>query len=131
MTGRGLITDCHWRGNSTLDAFARRILSLRTRCYDVRERRDPVATNLSEQEREALREAPGAPVPVIDPQTNRVYYLISGEQFEKIRPLLMEDEFDPRAMYPLTAKTAGEAGWIDPAMDDYDRYDELRPREPR
>lgn len=87
-----------------------------------------MATILSEQERQALQHSAGQPVQVVDPQTQRVYYLISGEQFERIRALLVEEEFDPREMYPLIAKTAGEAGWNDPAMDDYDRYDELRPR---
>ena len=32
-------------------------------------------------------------------------------------------------MYPLIAKTAGEAGWSDPAMDAYDHYDEHRAKD--
>jgi hypothetical protein len=87
-----------------------------------------MVTTLSEQERQALQHAAGAPIQIIDPETQRVYYLISGEQFEKIRALLVEEAFNPREMYPLIAKTAADAGWNNPAMDDYDRYDELRPR---
>ena len=86
-----------------------------------------MATVLSEQERQALRSAAGQPVQVVDPDTQRVYYLISGEQYETVRALLAENEADPREMYPLITKTAGEAGWNEPIMDDYDRYDELRP----
>ena len=89
-----------------------------------------MATVLSEQERQALENAGGQPLQVVDPDTQRVYYLISGEQYEKIRALLVEEEFDPRELYPLIAKTAGEAGWNEPMMDDYDRYDEHRSRQP-
>jgi hypothetical protein len=60
-----------------------------------------------------------------------VYYLISGEQYARIRALLAEDDLNPREMYPLIAKTAGEAGRNDPTMDDYDRYDELRTHDSR
>jgi hypothetical protein len=90
-----------------------------------------MATVLSEQERQALQSAGGQPIPVVDPERQCVYYLISGEQYEKVRALLAEDELNPREMYPLIAKTAGEAGWNEPTMDDYDRYDELRARDPR
>lgn len=69
---------------------------------------------------------PGVPVPIVDEQTKKVYYLISSEQFELVRALLTDEPFSPREAYPLIAKTAGEAGWNDPPMDDYDRYDELR-----
>jgi hypothetical protein len=74
--------------------------------------------------RERLR-SEGAPVPVVDEQTQQKYYLISADQFEAIRPLLADVPFQPRELYPLTAKTAAAAGWENPVMDDYDRYDEL------
>lgn len=64
------------------------------------------------------------PLRVVDHHTQRVYYLISAEQFEQVRSLIVQGEFRPREMYPLIAKTAADAGWADPQMDDYDRYDE-------
>jgi len=82
---------------------------------------------LSDQQRQELHAHGGAPVPVVDEQTNQLYYIISSAQFERIRALLVEEEFDAREMYPLIAKTAAEAGWSDPIMDDYDHYDEQRP----
>jgi hypothetical protein len=81
---------------------------------------------LSEQQRQSLEADAKTPVQVLDEQAKKVYYLISAEQFEKIRALFDEGTFDPRELYPLTAKTAGEAGWNDPAMNAYDRYDEHR-----
>jgi hypothetical protein len=59
----------------------------------------------------------------------KLYYLISADQFEKVRAQLIEEDFDPREMYPLISKTAAEAGWNDPEMDAYDRYDEHRPKQ--
>ncbi|MCE9545307.1 MAG: hypothetical protein K8T25_07300 [Planctomycetia bacterium] len=81
---------------------------------------------LSEQQRAALDAQGGAPVSVVDEQTQRVYYLISADQFDRVRALLAGEEFHPREMYPLIAKTAAEAGWDDPLMDEYNDYDEYR-----
>ncbi len=83
---------------------------------------------LSEQQRAALEAEGGAPVLVIDERTQRVYYLIPADQFERLRALTAIDDIDPREMYPLIAKTAGDAGWSDPLMDAYDNYDEHRPQ---
>jgi hypothetical protein len=81
---------------------------------------------LSEPQRDAVKALGGQPVPVVDDRTNEFYYLISAEQFEKIRQALVEESFEARELYPLIAKTAAQAGWADPQMDDYDRYDESR-----
>ena len=81
---------------------------------------------LTEQIRQALDAERGQPVKIVDEQTSRIYYVISAEQFETVRALFAEGDFDPREIYPLISKTAGEAGWNDPAMDVYDNYDEHR-----
>jgi hypothetical protein len=81
---------------------------------------------ITDQIREALKAEHGAPVQVVDEQTRRVYYVISAEQFEAVRALIADGEFDPREAYPLIAKSAGDAGWADPAMDAYNNYDEHR-----
>ncbi len=67
------------------------------------------------------------PLQVVDERTQRVYYLISAQQFEQVRSLFAQEDFQPREMYPLISKSAADAGWTDPQMDEYDRYDELRP----
>ena len=81
---------------------------------------------LTDQMRQALEAEHGQPVKLVDEQTSRIYYVISAEQFEAVRALFTDTEFDPREAYPLISKTAGEAGWNDPLMDDYDNYDEHR-----
>jgi PHD/YefM family antitoxin component YafN of YafNO toxin-antitoxin module len=81
---------------------------------------------LSESQRQIVQAHNGEPIAVMDDQTRQVYYLISAEQYEQVRALLTAEPFDPRELYPLISKTAAEAGWADPQMDDYDRYDEVR-----
>lgn len=83
-------------------------------------------STLTDQQRQELQAHLGAPVPVVDEQSQKVYYLISSDEFERVRALLVEEPLEPREMYPLIAKSAGEAGWNQPAMDAYDRYDEQR-----
>lgn len=79
---------------------------------------------LTEQIRQALDAERGQPVKIVDEQTSRVYYVITAEQFETVRALFAEGDFDPLEIYPLISKTAGDVGWNDPAMDVYDNYDE-------
>lgn len=81
---------------------------------------------LTDQQRQALQSAGGGPLAVIDEQTNETWYLVSAAQLTKLQALLATEDFDPRELYPLTAKTAAAAGWDDSSMDVYDRYDEHR-----
>ena len=81
---------------------------------------------ITDQIRQALAKERGKPTKIVDEKTSSVYYVISEQQFETVRALFAHGEFDPREAYPLTAKTAGEAGWDNPAMDAYDNYDEHR-----
>ncbi len=83
-------------------------------------------STLPDQQRVELESRVGFAVAVLDEHSQKVYYLISAEEFERLRPLLMEEGFQPRELYPLIAKTAAEAGWSDPAMDAYGHYDEQR-----
>lgn len=83
-------------------------------------------TFLTDQQRLDLLAAQGAPLPVVDADTQQVYYLISSEQYQQLRERTSAEPFAARELYPLIAKTADEAGWSDPRMDDYDRYDEIR-----
>jgi len=77
---------------------------------------------ITDQMRHALDAEHGQPVKIVDEQTSRIYYVISAEQFETMRGLFVDGDFQPREMYPLIAKTAAEAGWDIPAMDAYDSY---------
>jgi hypothetical protein len=82
---------------------------------------------LTEQMRKALAAENGQPIKLVDDQTKQLYYVITAEQFDAVRALIAEGDSDPRELYPLIAKTAAEAGWDDPAMDEYNDYDAHRP----
>lgn len=79
---------------------------------------------LADDQRQALDAQGGSPVYVVDARTNARYVLLREEQYEGLKGLLADDEAaDPRELYPLTAKSAGAAGWDDPEMDVYNDYD--------
>ena len=68
----------------------------------------------------SLREAveAGTPVEIVDPTTNRVYYLISAEQFQKVASTLSGD-FDPREGYPIIEKVMAADDADDPLLESY------------
>ncbi len=79
---------------------------------------------LADDQRQALVEHGGSPVYVVDLATNARYVLLRAEQYESLTAQETVDEADdPRKLYPLIAKTAGAAGWDNPAMDEYNDYD--------
>ncbi len=86
--------------------------------YDSR-----IMTKLTIEQRDDLQQHGNQPVPVIDPQSNAVYFLIPSELFERLRPLLEDEPFDIRETYQAQSDVAGKAGWDDPEMDVYDDYD--------
>jgi hypothetical protein len=79
---------------------------------------------ITDQMRQALDAEHGHPVKIVDEKTSEVYYVISAAQFETMRALFADGDFQSREIYPLIARTAAEAGWNDRIMDAYDNYDE-------
>jgi hypothetical protein len=83
-----------------------------------------MTTNLSDDLRQAIEKGDGSPVHLVDAATNVHYVLMRAEQYENLKALFVEDEeFDPRELYPLMARSAAAAGWDDPEMDVYNDYD--------
>jgi hypothetical protein len=78
---------------------------------------------LTEEQSQAVAAHPNEPVRVTDPATNREYVLLSADLYERVRELL--EGLRPGDSYPALDR-AFARGWGDPAMDDYDRYEELR-----
>lgn len=63
---------------------------------------------------------------VIDPQTKRIYVLVSEEAFERIQALLAPERL-PRSEQQALLHAAGlRAGWDDPEMEIYDREENNR-----
>jgi hypothetical protein len=50
---------------------------------------------LSPEQRQAIGEAGGQPVPIIDPETHQTYLIIKAEVFERLREYSEKEEIDP------------------------------------
>lgn len=83
---------------------------------------------LTDEQRDDLLQHGNQPVPVIDPDTQAVYFLVPGELFERLKSLFPGDAFDIRDTYAAQSAVAGAAGWDDPEMDAYDHYDAHKPQ---
>jgi hypothetical protein len=79
---------------------------------------------------QALREHGEAPVPVVDPATNRAYVLIAQEQYDRLRPLFEQDLLTSSEQRQLLRDAGRRAGSDDPEMAAYDDYDQHRPKQP-
>jgi hypothetical protein len=78
---------------------------------------------LTDEQRQALAAHPGAPLRVIDAQTNDLYVLVRAEVYDRLQPISAPEELDIREAYPLMDDVACAEGWDDPAMDIYNDLD--------
>jgi hypothetical protein len=78
-------------------------------------------TQITDQQREAIAAQGNRPVEVVDPQSNRLYVLISREQYEHVKPLFEDDPLSKSEQRDLLRRAGRRAGWDDPEMDAYDR----------
>lgn len=76
-----------------------------------------MATQLTLEQRHDLQRAGDQPTPVVDPVNQKVYFLVAGDLFERIR-VLLDDEFDVRDTYAAQAAALANV-WSDPALDAY------------
>lgn len=75
------------------------------------------------------RELKGNLLRVIDPQTKKIYVLVSEEVYEHMQALLVPEHL-PRTEQQALLHAAGlRAGWDDPEMEVYDR-EEKEPEKP-
>lgn len=82
-------------------------------------------TELNQELLQAIDAQVELPPRVIDPRTNKTYVLVAAEQYDRIRALLEPGDALSET-YSAQMESAMRAGWADPVMDDYDRYDECR-----
>src|SRR5436305_14391764 len=80
-----------------------------------------IMIELTESEREALKNANGKVVRLVDPSTKQEYVLVQAEAFDELMAAL-NDDFSVRDAYPLINEVARKAGWDDPEWDSYDVY---------
>jgi hypothetical protein len=82
-----------------------------------------MTTKLPDDLRQAIEKEGGSPVHLVDIATNIHYVLMRADQYENLSALIAEgEEFDPRELYPVMAKSAAAAGWDDPDLDVYNDF---------
>lgn len=72
---------------------------------------------MTEQQRQALQ---GDPPRVLDPQTKKIYVLVSEEAYERMQSLVAPERLPMNEQKPLLHAAGLRAGWDDPEMDVYD-----------
>ena len=65
----------------------------------------------------------GQPFEVEHPGTHKLYYLVSSEKYEQLRPLFEADPMSTEEQASLIEQAGRRAGWDAPEMDDYDEYE--------
>jgi hypothetical protein len=83
--------------------------------------------NLTDDQRRAIEEHGGTPISLLDASTNLSYVLIRADQFEKVRALLEEGDFDPRESYPFVEDVMREDDALDPTLESYQDSSGRRP----
>jgi hypothetical protein len=89
-----------------------------------------MTVNLSDELRQALSAQSNEPLRLVDERTGAVYVVLRADEYERLK-----EEEELSDTYPAQFESAWRAGWDDPAMDDYNNYDEnfrkLHGRDPR
>lgn len=81
---------------------------------------DPVLTF---EQLQAIQAKPDGPVRVVNPQSNEAYIIVRAVVYDQMQSIL-KDEYQLSDTYVAQVQSAMRAGWDDPAMDDYNNYDE-------
>ena len=80
---------------------------------------------LTEEQRQQVRQANGVEVRFRDPEAGREYVILPAETWDRLRTLLYDEgDWTPEEQLRLLAESGKRAGWDDPEMDIYNNYDE-------
>ncbi len=85
-----------------------------------------MSIELNDAQSKALEQAGSMLARVTDPRTQKTYVLVSTDVFDRIKAMLAEDDYSLADTYRSQVDSAMQAGWNDPAMDDYNNYDAHR-----
>jgi len=77
--------------------------------------------HLTDEERQSLESCSGGPIYIIDSKTNARYALVRAELYEQFKAVF-DEEFDPRAAYPLVQRVMAEDDANDPSLASYQDF---------
>lgn len=82
---------------------------------------------LSKEQLHELALSGDLPLRVVDPATQRVYVILPGDLYDRIRPILGDNSFDIRETYAAQQAALAKV-WDDPELDIYNDYDSHKPQ---
>ncbi|HZZ27502.1 MAG TPA: hypothetical protein VFE46_05790 [Pirellulales bacterium] len=85
-----------------------------------------MAIPLSDDFAKALDEQGNVPLQAVHPVTGKMFFLVSEDLYRRLKPLFEEEPLSVEEQRFQLQELGRRAGWNDPAMDAYDRYDEHR-----
>jgi hypothetical protein len=77
---------------------------------------------LTKEQRQALQENGDGPLRVRDPETKVTYVLLREDLYERMRPRLSGQEFDPDESLVLMNEVMAEDDAGDPLLESYQKY---------
>lgn len=86
-----------------------------------------MSLSISSEQRLALANHPGQPVEIVDEVSKARYVIVPAEQFERVKALISDEDFDVRESYRAQSDALAAAGWDDTDLDIYNDYDANRP----
>jgi hypothetical protein len=84
-----------------------------------------MVTKLSKAQQREIEKQGDKPIEVLHPETQKVYVLIAGDIYERLRQLF-DDRFDIRETYAAQDEALAKV-WDDPELDVYNDYEAHKP----
>ena len=85
-----------------------------------------MAIPFSDDFAKALDQQGDVPLQAVHPVTGKVFFLVSEEQYRRLKPLFEEEPLSAEEQRFQLQEMGKRAGWDEPAMDAYDQYDQHR-----
>ena len=76
---------------------------------------------LTAEQLDELHKQEDQPLRLVDPTTNKVYFVIASDLIDQVLSMIDETNFDIAETYVAQSIVASNTGWDDPEMDEYDR----------
>ena len=79
---------------------------------------------LTEHQMQALAAPEASPPRILNPRTKETFILLRVEDYERLKEEAYDDSpWTAEEMIALASQAGKHAGWDDPKMDEYDRYE--------
>jgi hypothetical protein len=83
-----------------------------------------MSITLNSELAKAIDQQGNLPLPTVHPTTGEVFFLVSAEQYNRLQALFEEVPRSIDEQRFQVREMGRRAGWDDPSMDAYDRYDD-------